>query len=386
MTNFVCRHQRFGLGVFDNRVHHQLLGPFCELGQSKTEYSSLPHYGSRSACTSASRRPTTSFFSKLNHSDKTSLFNVSQSRHFHVSSRTFAESHYDVLGVPSTATQSEIKTAFYRLSKEFHPDRNPDSPAAVEKFKRVSVAYEVVGNPEQRRRYDAELRPEFGQRRGGDGNDFDDQSGAGFSTVRGDKWRGEYDKSAGFRKTPHDEAFERWMHDVDERRGYNDARRRQRQRQQFDQREWDEWYENHYQEQQHQHPFWEQEMRRREQQQSQEEQTRSDERSRKRAAPRERIVYERTYTYAYHRRRPSLIRILIYFGLFYWILLASMQKSRYPPDPRYFRSEPVDEVTQEEFIRRYYEKTTNEERSKFSEHESSELNPPSSPPVEPPRR
>ena len=63
---------------------------------------------------------------------------------------------------------------------------------------------------------------------------------------------------SGFRKTAHDEAFERWMHDVDERRGYNDARRRQRRRQQFDQREWDEWYENHYQEQQHQHPFWEQ--------------------------------------------------------------------------------------------------------------------------------
>ena len=193
MTNCVCRHQRFGLGVFDIRVKNQLLTPFCGQGQSKTEYSSLPHHGSRSCWINASWRPTSSFFSKCNHSDKNSLFNVSQNRHFHVSSRTFAESHYDVLGVPSTATQSEIKTAFYRLSKEFHPDRNPDSPAAVEKFKRVSAAYEVVGNPEQRRRYDAELRPEFGQRR----NDFDDQSGAGFSTVRGDKWRGEYDKSAG---------------------------------------------------------------------------------------------------------------------------------------------------------------------------------------------
>jgi len=286
-----------------------------------------------------------------------------------------------VLSVPSTATQSEIKTAFYRLSKEFHPDRNPDSPAAVEKFKRVSAAYEVVGNSEQRRRYDAELRPEFGQRR----NDFDDQSGAGFSTVRGDKWRGEYDKSAGFRKTAHDEAFERWMHDVDERRGYNDARRRQRRRQQFDQREWDEWYENHYQEQQHQHPFWEQEMRRREQQRSQEEQTRSDERSRKRAAPRERIVYERTYTYAYHRGRPSLFRILLFCGLFYWILLTSMQNSRHPSEPRYFRSEPVDEVTQDEFIRRYYEKMANEQ-SKFSGQEASEMDPTDSPPVDPPRR
>ena len=118
-------------------------------------------------------------------------------RHFHTSPSSSAASHYDTLGVPTTASQAEIKAAFYRLSKEFHPDRNPDSPDAVERFKRVSAAYEVVGNPEQRRRYDAQLRPDFGGSRAAQ-SDFDDmRSGPGFSSVRGEQWRRKYDRSAG---------------------------------------------------------------------------------------------------------------------------------------------------------------------------------------------
>ena len=116
------------------------------------------------------------------------------SRRFHLSS-TLSASHYDTLGVPTTATQTEVKHAFYRLSKELHPDRNPDSPNSVEKFKTVSAAYEVVGNPEKRRKYDAELRPGLRQR---ESTDFSDpESGPGFSSGKGDQWRQGYDRSAG---------------------------------------------------------------------------------------------------------------------------------------------------------------------------------------------
>ena len=99
-------------------------------------------------------------------------------RRFHPSSSAFV-SHYDTLGIPSTATPEEVKQAFYRLSKELHPDLNPDSPNAVEKFKLVSAAYDVIGNPEKRRQYDAELRPELRRQK----RDFrDPQSSPGFNS------------------------------------------------------------------------------------------------------------------------------------------------------------------------------------------------------------
>ena len=75
-------------------------------------------------------------------------------------SYTFVYKYTLIIGVPTTASQSNIKDAYYRLSKQLHPDCNPNSPEAVEKFKRVSAAYEVIGNPEQRRKYDAHLRLE----------------------------------------------------------------------------------------------------------------------------------------------------------------------------------------------------------------------------------
>jgi len=85
-----------------------------------------------------------------------------QNRSFHSTPSLAAASHYDTLGVPTTASQSDIEAAYYRLSKQLIADCNPNSPEAVEKFKRVSEAYIVIGNPEQRREYDAHLRPDVG--------------------------------------------------------------------------------------------------------------------------------------------------------------------------------------------------------------------------------
>jgi curved DNA-binding protein len=60
---------------------------------------------------------------------------------------------YEVLGVPRTADQKEIQRAYRKLARTYHPDVNKD-PAAEERFKEVSEAYDVLSDPELRRRYD----------------------------------------------------------------------------------------------------------------------------------------------------------------------------------------------------------------------------------------
>jgi DnaJ-class molecular chaperone len=62
---------------------------------------------------------------------------------------------YKILGVPKTATQDEIKKAYRKLAKSLHPDLHPDDAAKLEQFKAVSAAYDLLGDPEKRRRFDA---------------------------------------------------------------------------------------------------------------------------------------------------------------------------------------------------------------------------------------
>ncbi len=61
--------------------------------------------------------------------------------------------YYDVLGVPKGADAQELKKAYRKLAMDYHPDRNPD-PAAVEKFKEATRAYEVLSDADMRARYD----------------------------------------------------------------------------------------------------------------------------------------------------------------------------------------------------------------------------------------
>jgi curved DNA-binding protein len=62
--------------------------------------------------------------------------------------------YYKILGVPRNADASQIKRAFRKLARTYHPDVNPNDPAAESKFKDIAEAYEVLGDPGKRARYD----------------------------------------------------------------------------------------------------------------------------------------------------------------------------------------------------------------------------------------
>ncbi len=92
---------------------------------------------------------------------------------------------YEVLGVEREASGDEIKRAYRRLAHKYHPDKNPNDPAAEERFKEASVAYEVLSDEDKRRRYDRLGHAGVGT--GGDGQGFGGfggaAAGAGFGDV-----------------------------------------------------------------------------------------------------------------------------------------------------------------------------------------------------------
>ncbi|MFC4174200.1 DnaJ C-terminal domain-containing protein [Microvirga sp. GCM10011540] len=97
---------------------------------------------------------------------------------------------YDVLGVPRSADEAEIKKAFRKLAKTYHPDRNANDPKAKDKFAEVNSAYEILGDAQKRAQFDrgeidAEGKPRFtgfegfGGGRGARGEDFSGFGGGG---------------------------------------------------------------------------------------------------------------------------------------------------------------------------------------------------------------
>jgi molecular chaperone DnaJ len=66
-----------------------------------------------------------------------------------------ARDFYEVLGVTKKASDEEIKRAYRKLARQYHPDRNPDDPGAEDRFKEIQQAYDTLSNPQKRKEYDA---------------------------------------------------------------------------------------------------------------------------------------------------------------------------------------------------------------------------------------
>ena len=81
---------------------------------------------------------------------------------------TATKNPYEVLGVAKNASQDEIKKAYRKLARQYHPDRNPGDKSAEERFKEVQGAYDVLSDAEKRKQYDT-FGSADGRFRGGPG-------------------------------------------------------------------------------------------------------------------------------------------------------------------------------------------------------------------------
>lgn len=113
--------------------------------------------------------------------------------------------YYEVLGLQKGASDEEIKKAYRKMAKKYHPDLHPDDPDAAEKFKEVNEANQVLSDPEKRQRYDqfgfAGIDPSYGAGAGGFSGGFSGFDGMDISDIFGDIFGGGFGGSS-TRSTP----------------------------------------------------------------------------------------------------------------------------------------------------------------------------------------
>ena len=110
--------------------------------------------------------------------------------------------YYKILGVDKNASQDDIKKAFRKLARKYHPDLNPNDPSAKDKFQEINEANEVLSDPEKRKKYDEygehwkhadefEAQKKARQHAGGGGGGFSGFGGDGgsywYSSERGSR-------------------------------------------------------------------------------------------------------------------------------------------------------------------------------------------------------
>src|ERR671932_270364 len=100
------------------------------------------------------------------------------------------EAPYDILGVKRDATPEQIRSAYRRLARKLHPDLNPGDRTAEERFKQVSAAYDLLGDPEKRGRFDRGEIDASGAERPQQTHFYRDFAGRARMRVRGDDLRG----------------------------------------------------------------------------------------------------------------------------------------------------------------------------------------------------
>ncbi|WP_295418935.1 molecular chaperone DnaJ [uncultured Subdoligranulum sp.] len=111
--------------------------------------------------------------------------------------------YYEVLGIGKNATDAEIKSAYRKLAKKYHPDLNPGDKTAEEKFKEVNEANDVLSDPEKRKRYDqfgfAGVDPNYGAGQAGGGfGGFGGAGGVDLGDIFGDIFGGGFGGFSGF--------------------------------------------------------------------------------------------------------------------------------------------------------------------------------------------
>jgi len=126
--------------------------------------------------------------------------------------------YYKILGVDKTIAQKDVKRAYLKRAKQFHPDLHPDDPKAKAKFQALQEAYDVIGDPDKRAKYDKygeqwQQAEQFEQAGGGFGGfgrgqggfDFSQFTGSGgFSSFFEDLFGGGRGKASSYQTTPRD--------------------------------------------------------------------------------------------------------------------------------------------------------------------------------------